>query len=205
MRNKYIVEFIGTFFLVLVVALSGNPIAIGSILMAMVYMGGYISGAHYNPAISTMLLLQKQIDSNTWLRYVGVQFLAAICASAVYWWVKQTYFLPSPGSGVDFFTAFLMELIFTFALCSVVIHTAATEKTKGNNYYGLAIGFTVAAGAFAVGPISGGAFNPAVGIGPLLLDFQNIGMHFGNILLYLLGPLAGALAASLVYTQISKK
>ena len=203
--KKYIVEFIGTFFLVLTIALTGNPIAIGAILVAMVYFGGYISGAHYNPAVSTTLFLQKKLNFQTYIKYVVTQFIAAMLAAFVFLIIKGNYFLVVPGLGVNFWTAVLCEMIFTFALCTVVLNTAVSEKTKGNNYYGIAIGLTVAAGAFAVGAISGGAFNPAVGIGPYLLNIQNIGSNLNFISLYILGPISGALLASLVYSQTSSK
>ncbi len=205
MSSKLIVEFIGTFFLVLVVAFSGNPIAVGAILMAMVYMGGHISGAHYNPAVSTALYLQKKIDGSALFNYIVIQMAAAVCAAAVYLWVSGSFFIPAAGPQVNFWQAFLLEVLFTFALVSVVLNTAVSDKTKGNNYFGLAIGFTVAAGAFAAGPISGGAFNPAVGIGPLLLNFQNLGNNISSLLLYSAGPVLGGLIASLVFTRVNSK
>ncbi len=203
--SKYLIEFIGTFFLVLTVALTGNPIAIGLVLVAMVYMGGYISGAHYNPAVSTTLYLQKKLDSKTYLKYVVTQLIAAMAAAFAFLVIKGTYFYAAPGAGVDFWTAAFCEMLFTFALCTVILNVAVSDKTKGNDYFGLAIGFTVGAAAFAVGTISGGAFNPAVGVGPYLIDLQNISSNTANIALYIIGPLAGALLASVVYTQTSKK
>lgn len=198
--KKLLVEFTGTFFLVLVVALSGNPVAIGLILAAMVYMGGYISGAHYNPAVTLGLWVSKKISGNDALRYMASQLSGGIAASAVYAYLKKDLFLPAPGPDTTWFTAFVVEVLFTFALVSVVHHVAATEKTKGNDYYGLAIGMTVLAAATAGGPISGGAFNPAVGVSPLLFDLSGISSHIGNILLYALGPMTGGALAGRVYT-----
>ncbi len=197
--KKYIVEFIGTFFLVFVIALTGNPIAIGVALAALVYMGGYISGAHYNPAVTLALWMSKKVKADTALPYMLVQIVAAIAASATYLVVTNDTFIPQAGVGVSMSNALIIETLFTFLLASVVLNTAATDKTKGNDYYGLAIGLTVMAGAFAGGPISGGAFNPAVGIGPLLFDFANLGMHTTSILTYLIGPLLGGALASVVY------
>ena len=196
--KKYLIEFIGTFFLVLIVALTGNPIAIGLGLAALVYMGGYISGAQYNPAVTLAIFLTKKMHAKTAFFYVLVQFFAAISASLLYCYVTGMKFIPQPGVEANFGVALLLEVVFTFMLASVVLHTAATDKTKGNDYYGLAIGATVLAGAFAAGPISGGAFNPAVGIGPLLISGQ-IAQNGMSILLYLLGPLLGGAIASIVY------
>lgn len=198
-----LIEFIGTFFLVLVVALTGNPIAIGAVLIAMVYMGGYISGAHYNPAVTTAMFISRKISSDTALRYFTAQFFGGIFAAIVFLVIQGSVFIPSPGANIDFWTAFLVEALFTFALASVVLHTGATEKTKGNDYYGLAIGLTVMAGAFAVGPISGAAFNPAVGAAPLLLDMAAPNAHIMGLLLYIMGPLTGASIAGWLYLQKS--
>ncbi len=199
MVKKYIVEFIGTFFLVLVIALSGNPLAIGVALTALVYMGGYISGAHYNPAVTLALWMSKKVKSDTVLPYMLTQLVAAIAASSVYFVVTNKIFIPQPGVNVNMLTAVIVEVLFTFLLASVVLHTAATEKTKGNDYFGLAIGLTVMAAAFAGGPISGGAFNPAVGVGPLLFDIGNLSANTTNIILYLVGPFLGGALASVVY------
>ncbi len=200
--NKYIIEFIGTFFLVLVVGLSANPIAIGVVLVAMVYMGGYISGAHYNPAITLGILLQKKIKPVQASIYMLVQLVAAICAAGIYQMVHGGKMVVAPGHGVGFGAAFVVEAIFTFALVSTVLHTAISKKTSGNQYYGVAIGFTLMAAAFAGGSISGGAFNPAVGLGPNLYNLSNLANHFSYFWLYLLGPLTGGLIAGLVFKAV---
>lgn len=199
LMKKYLIEFIGTFFLVLIIALTGNPIAIGLGLAALVYMGGYISGAQYNPAVTLAVWLTKKIDTRTALKYILVQFIAAIAASAVYYYISSSLFLPQPGIEVSFGTAFSLEVLFTFLLASVVLHTAATDKTKGNDYYGLAIGAVVLAGAFAAGPVSGGVFNPAVGVGPYLFDFGNFSQYITNSALYIFGPLLGGGIAAFIY------
>ena len=200
--KKYIVECIGTFFLVLTVALTGNPIAIGFILMAMVYMGGYISGAHYNPAVTVALWVLDKIKPGEAMRYIGAQIGGGFMAAGVYAFLKQDFFIPGPGVGVSMIQALLVEVLFTFALASVVLHVAATDKTKNNQYYGLAIGMTLLAGAFAAGPISGGALNPAVGVSPLLFDISAISSHLSSMMLYSSGPVAGGLLAGLVYRKL---
>lgn len=197
--NKYITEFIGTFFLVLVIAFTGNPLAIGAVLTALVYMGGYISGAHYNPAVTFGLVVSKKLKFTIAIRYILAQFAGSIAASLVYLVISDKYFIPAPAKNVTLPSALLIETLFTFLLVTVILHVAATNKTKGNHYFGLAIGFTVMAGAFAAGPISGAAFNPAVGIGPLLIDFNHLADHGMSFIAYLVGPLAGAYLASIVY------
>ncbi|MEK7141146.1 MAG: aquaporin [Patescibacteria group bacterium] len=200
--KKLLVEFMGTFFLVLVVTLSGNPVAIGFILAAMVYMGGYISGAHYNPAVTLGLWVSKKMSGKDAIQYMASQLLGGLAASGVYAFIKKDFFLPAPAPGVSWMTAFVVEALFTFALVSVVHHVAATEKTKGNEYYGLAIGMTLLAAATAGGPLSGGAFNPAVGVAPLMFDLSHLASHLGNIFLYVAGPLTGGAMAGWVYTRM---
>lgn len=198
--RKYVIEGIGTFFLVLTIGFSGNPIAIGIILAVMVYMGGYISGGMYNPAVTLAVFLQKKIPVKDAGMYVMFQLIGSVVASMVFFFIKQQPLLVQPGRAYTFVDALLVEALFTFALCSVVLHTAVSKKNTPNQFYGLAIGATVMAGAFSVGSISGGAFNPAVGIGPALVNFPHIMENLGNIGLYIVGPILGAIVASYVYT-----
>lgn len=203
--KKYTIEFVGTFFLVLTIGLSGNPLAIGAVLAAMVYMGGYISGGHFNPAVTLGVWLQKKIGGKDVGFYFLAQLLGALVAAGVYHVVRSDTMAIAPGDGVSGGAAFLVEAIFTFALVSVVLHVALSSKTKGNDYYGLAIGLVLMVGAFAGGAISGGAFNPAVGLGPNLYDFGSLSDHLSNLWLYLAGPLAGGLLAALFFKATTLK
>jgi aquaporin Z len=101
-----------------------------------------------------------------------------------------------PGGNVSWLSALAAELVFSVALVTVVLNVAATRATAGNSYYGIAIGFTVAAGAFAVGPISGAAFNPAVGIGATVAGVLFGHGSWSDVWLYVVGPLAGAAIAA---------
>ena len=203
-------EFIGTFFLVLVICLTTSnpmgatpmaPIAIGFILMVMVYMGGHISGAHYNPAVTLAIHMLGKIQMIEMVKYWIAQLAGAISAAITFYLIfKVTMHGPAPHIGfVGDVKPLVVELLFTFALASVVLNVAVSKKTSGNSYYGLAIGCTVMAAAFAAGPVSGGAFNPAVGIGPNIVD-----MVFGNgglsdAWIYIIGPFAGAALAAIVF------
>lgn len=202
MRKRCAVEFIGTFFLVLVVALTGNPIAIGAALTALVYMGGYISGAHYNPAVTLALLLNNKLSTQEAIQYMIIQFIAGFTAAVVFFVITGSRFIPQLGINTSKMPIFLVESLFTFLLAFVVLHVAATKKTKGNNYYGVAIGFTLMAAAFAAGPISGGVFNPAVGAGPMLFDFPNINMHIPIMIIYIIGPFLGGGLAGIFHKYI---
>jgi aquaporin Z len=151
---KYLTEFIGTFFLVLTIGLTVltdapmAALAIGASLMIMVYMGGHISGGHYNPAVSLALLLRGKLPGSEFVPYVLAQVAGALVASFTVYAVLGKTFAPAPGDGVGVLSVVLLEALYTFALALVVLNCAASEKTKGNSYYGLAIGFTIVVAAF---------------------------------------------------------
>ncbi len=203
--NKNLTELIGTFFLVITIGLTGNPIAIGSMLMVMVYMGGPVSGAHYNPAVTLAALIRKKINMGGAIQYWVAQIIGAFLAALViYLCFHKPMQPPAPAPGFsNNLKPLMMEMIFTFALATVVMNVAMSKKSAGNNYFGLAIGFTVLASAFAAGHISGGAFNPAVAIGPMLMDSFVGGSSISNLWIYLVGPLAGAAVAALVYPMMN--
>lgn len=204
MKN-YLVEFIGTFFLVFVIGLCGNPIAIGSMLMVMVYMGGHISGAHYNPAVTLAIWLRKKIETKDAIIYMIVQLLGSIAAATCVYMIfgNNKRFVPTPDLSINVLKPLLIEILFTFALASVVLNVATSKKTSGNQFYGLAIGFTVMSAAFAGGEISGGAYNPAVGLGPLIVDAVLGGINMAHAWLYVVGPFTGGALASIVYRIVN--
>ena len=203
--NKYIAEFIGTFFLVLTVgctvvgAIPGviAPLAIGAALMVMVYAGGHISGGHYNPAVTLGVLIRGKVKPADALPYIVFQLLAAVAAAATVKFLRAgvdiTPMVPRIGP------ALLAEFLFTFALVYVVLNSATAEGTSGNSFYGLAIGMTVMTGAFAVGDISGGAFNPAVAVGISFLGLAS----WNSIWIYLLANFGAAVVAALVFNLIN--
>jgi aquaporin Z len=203
--KSYLTEFIGTFFLVLTVCLTaptGNPLAplaIGASLMIMVYMGGHISGGHYNPAVSLAAAMRGALPTGQLVPYWIAQLVGAVVAALAAQYALGKPFACAPGAGVGAGQALLIEFLFTFALCLVVLNVATAKKTEGNSYYGLAIGFTIVVAAFAGGGISGGAFNPAVGTGPILVSALVSGGNLSNLWLYLVGPLLGGVVAALVF------
>ncbi len=203
--KRYLTEFIGTFFLTLTVCLTvlgKAPIpglAIGCSLMVMVYMGGHVSGGHYNPAVSLAVLLSKKFPSSDFVPYLIAQFAGGIAAAYVAYLVLGLSFVVQPGKEITSVSAVLVEFLFTFALALTVLNVACSEKTKGNSFYGLAIGFTIVVAAFAGGPISGGAFNPAVGTGPTLINAVVAGGSLANLWIYFVGPLAGGAVAAVVF------
>ena len=164
-------EFIGTFFLSLTVctaAVYGSagdyaPFAIASALMVMIYAGGHISGAHYNPAVTVSVYLRGACDKDDVLPYIASQIVAAVSAALI---VERLLSSKTPDPTPEMFElgteAVVAELLFTFALAYVILNVATTESTSGNGYYGAAIALVVLAGAMTVGSISLGSFNPAV-------------------------------------------
>lgn len=203
--RAYLTEFIGTFFLVLTIGLTvmeGTPfapLAIGAVLMVMVYMGGHISGAHYNPAVSIALVMRGALPGSKLGPYVLSQLAGATLAAATACWITGESFAPAPGEGVATLPALVIEVLFTFALALVIMNVATSKRTEGNSYYGLAIGFTVAAAAFAGGGISGGAFNPAVGTGPTIIHVFTHDGSWSHLWLYWVGPVLGAALATVVF------
>jgi len=200
--KKYITEFIGTFFLVFVigmVVLRGKgdfvPLAIGSGLMVMIFAGGHISGAHYNPAVTLAVLLRGKISGAEAVGYMIVQFIGAIVASLVVMYLMNDKIPEQPIEMANTTKGLLAEFLGTFALAYVVLNVATAKGTSGNSFYGLAIGFTVMTMIYAVGNISGGAFNPAVAIGISLMKL----VSWNNIWVYIVGCFLGAAVAALIF------
>ncbi len=199
--NKYIVEFIGTFFLALIIGcavLSGlavAPLAIGTGLIALVYMGGHISGAHYNPGVTLALWLRGKCETKDVLPYLIAEFAGACAAAAC------AIFLYGQGSPMEFKSipaGLVAEFLFTFALVFVILNVATARGMAGNPNYGIAIGLIVMAGAFCVGTVSGAAFNPAVS---LALGIMSL-VAWTDIWIQIVGALAGAVAAVYVFKLV---
>jgi aquaporin Z len=198
--KKYLVEFIGAFFLVCTVGMTAGatdfaPLAIGSALMVMVFAGGHVSGAHYNPAVTLGMLLRGKIDAKDAAAYMAAQVFGALVAVAV---VKGLRTAPISTQTFETGKALLAEALWTFALVYVVLNVATARGTTGNSFYGLAIGFTVMSGAVAVGPITGGVFNPAVAVGVCTLGI----IKMSSIWIYLVANFAGAAAAAAIFKFI---
>jgi aquaporin Z len=202
MDKRYIIEAIGTFFLVFIIALTGSPLAIGAILTAMVYMGGHISGGHFNPAVTLAVYVRGSLKQADALRYVLAQIVGGFLAAFIYLLIQEVSFIPKPPLTSDTLSILLIEILFTYILATVVLQVGTSPKIKGNMYFGIAIGFTLLALVFAGGPISGGVFNPAVAVGPFIVDIANFNTNLPDLLLYLIGPLLGGYIAGLTYKHI---
>jgi aquaporin Z len=205
--GKYAVEFIGTFFFVLTIGMTviapgaGDmaPLAIGAALMVMIYAGGHISGGHYNPAVTLAVFLRGKCALKDVPGYMVAQVAGGAVAAVVVSTLKGpdlmskvTALAPVVGS------ALIAEFLFTFALAWVVLNTATAKATDGNSNYGLAIGFTVLTGAYAVGSVSGGAFNPAVAVGITMMGLSAA----ANIWIFLVADFLGGAAAALAFNAL---
>ncbi|MFL5936031.1 MAG: MIP/aquaporin family protein [Gaiellaceae bacterium] len=200
LQRKLAVEFIGMFIFVFTVGMATNklgagalaPLAIGSVLMVMVFAGGHVSGGHFNPAVSTAVFVRGRMAANEFGFYIATQFVAAVIAGLVVRYVggREAHAVVASSGKM-----LIAEFIFTFALAWVVLHVATARGTHGNSFYGLAIGFTVVAGAFAVGGISGGAFNPAIALGAMVTGL----FEWSNIWIYLIADFLGGAAAAYAF------
>src|SRR3954471_79241 len=198
--RKYTAEFLGTFFLVftIVTAVRGQaalaPLAIGGVLAAMVFAGGHVSGAHYNPAVTLAVLIRGKIDVRDVPGYLAAQAVGAVSAAGI-----AAAVVPAPHhqvalslGGRHLVSALVVEALVTFALAYVVLNVATSSDHPNNSFYGLAIGFTVMAGATPFGGISGGVFNPAVAFGVSTVGLVSWSMPW----VYLVADLAGAALAA---------
>jgi len=202
--HKYITELIGTFFLVLTIGctvIGGGagvipPLAIGGVLMVMVFAGGHISGAHYNPAVTLGVWIRGRCDTKDVLPYMIFQIIGAVLAALVVKYLRAGTAVTAMNMALG--PALLAEFLFTFALVFVVVNVATAKGTAGNSFYGLAIGMTVMAGAFAVGSISGGVFNPAVAVGITTMGLSS----WSSLWIYLVANFLGGAAAGVTFKSL---
>ena len=198
---KYLTEFIGTFFLVSTIGYTviapgaGDmaPLAIGATLMVMIFAGGHVSGGHYNPAVTLSVFLRGRCPAADVIPYWIAQIAGAAAAAMIVLFMKGHPAVTPMQPDVT--RALVAEFLYTFALCYVVLNVATAKGTSGNPTYGLAIGFTVLAGAYAVGGVSGGAFNPAVAVGITMMGLSAL----ANIWIYLVANLAAGAAAAVTF------
>ena len=202
---KYLTEFIGTFFFVstigyTVIAPGADhmaPLAIGAALMVMIYAGGHVSGGHYNPAVTLAVYLRGRCAAADIIPYWIAQIAGAAVAAMIVLFMKGNPVVTP--MQLDVTRALVAEFLYTFALCYVVLNIATAKGTSGNSAYGLAIGFTVLIGAYAVGGISGGAFNPAVAVGVTMMGLQSM----ANIWIFLVANFAGGAVAAVIFKVIN--
>ncbi|MDA9924408.1 aquaporin [Verrucomicrobiales bacterium] len=201
--NRLLSEFLGTFFLTFTICVAAvygkagdyGPLAIGFVLVAMVYACGHISKAHFNPAVSLAFLIRGcYISVKEMFSFIGVQCLAAILAALL---ARGLY---SDGVIVEttdliFVPALVAEILFTFMLVWVIMNVATAKANQGNDFYGIAIGFTVAGAIYTVGIVSLAVLNPAVAIALVLVGKLSL----SQIAIPIFGSLLGGLGAVLLF------
>lgn len=203
--KKYLVEFIGTLFLVFTIGMTvispgaGNlaPLAVGAVLMVMTYASVHVSGAHFNPAVTLAMWMRGRCESKDVVPY----WLVQVAAGALAAWLMHFFKLPGAAQpfAIGVKAAVLAELLFTFALVWVFLNVTTSRGTAGNSFYGLAIGFTVVAGMYAIGPVSGGMFNPAVAIGLTLMGLST----WSDLWVFLVANFGGAAIAAFAYKLVN--
>ena len=173
------------------------PIAIGAALMVMIFAGGHVSGGHYNPAVTLAVFLRGKCEKSDVVPYWVAQFVAGLVAALIVNYLFTGK--PTAPATHGMVPSIIVEVLFTFALAWVVLNTATAKGTAGNSFYGLAIGMTVMTGAVAVGGVSGGAFNPAVGLGVFAMGLEST----SQFVVYLLSDLAGGALAAVTYRYVN--
>jgi aquaporin Z len=205
--RRYAVETIGTFFLVFVITstvllqVGLAPFAIAAVLAVMVFAGGHVSGAHYNPAVTVALAVRNRFAWRDLPAYVIAQVVGAAGGAVIarYVVVDRAAQSAFAASGRALLAAAVAELLVTFALAYVVLNVATSKRTAGNSFYGLAIGGTVLAGALSVGGVSGGVFNPAVAVGVAAAGL----LSWSLLPVYVIVQLAGGALAGLAFRALN--
>ncbi len=205
-------EFIGTFFLVLVICMTTyakvsadlQPIAIGLMLIGLIYANGYMSAAMFNPAVTLAFWLRGRIETKAALAYIVVQFIASIAAAGLTIALTMAKPIVQPIAGTpQYFAlipALLAEIVGTFLLCWVILNVATSKTIEGNSFYGLAIGATVSGLIYTLGSVSGSVFNPAVAVALGVVQISN----WSSLWIYFVGSLGGAALAALAYRFINR-
>lgn len=203
--KKYIMEFLGTFFLTFAVSFSsftGNPIPIGLMLMAMIYVGFHISGSHYNPALSLAVFMRNKLSLEELGMYILAQLLGAIIALWFFWFVADSVFSPEIAPDVSLGISTGMEGLLTFVFCITALSVSMLERYKTHASHGVVIGLTLMAIA-----IIGGIFNPAIAGAALFWNIIKQGAFVGvaPVVVYIVGPLVGGAIAALMYGFLNEE
>lgn len=200
---KYYIEFFGTFLLVTALGISGDPIAIGLLLAALIYLGADLSGAHYNPAVTLAAWAADEIPSNRIAGTVTSQIAGAFLASGFVWWLSGSTFItePSPSTSIAGFAT--VEIIFSFLFILTFLSFIYPSKRRRNPIYGLMAGAVLGGCYIITEPYSGIGLNPAVNTAFISADTLNHGYSLRHLPIYILSPLVGALAAAFAHRKLS--
>lgn len=198
--HKYIAELIGSFFLVLALGLTGNILGSGLLIIAVIYLGGHISGAHYNPAVTLAFWAARGMPLKTMLWYLLNQLAGALLGCLLIFLMVGTSLQVIPSSSSTAVQYTIVELLFGFLLCMVYLTFFLTPYFRNNRIYGLAIGLSYT-GILMVGqPVTGGVFNPALAAAISIVDFFDHGESYQYLHVYILSPAIGAIIAGNLFS-----
>lgn len=205
MKN-YLTELFGTFFLVLIIGINANPLAIGFGLMVLIYLGFHSSGAHYNPIVTLAMLFRKEISLFDSINYIIFQILGAILAGSAVFFLSSVTMEVQPNLSATVYQILGYEILFTYLYVYAFLTVTSHPKLKNNTFYGLVLGATIMVGLFSSIQTSGGVFNPAISVGVTLSHlFIGDGVSKYYLWYYLVGPALGGLIATAHYSLISIK
>lgn len=204
--QAYIMEAIGTFFLVLVFGITGDPLAIGFTLMAMIFIGYSISGGHYNPAVSLAFFLKRRLTAGNLAGYIFSQLLGGFLAAfAVYYLSNSVVFYLDPPSDTNMYQQAFLEVLLTAVFVLVMLIFSLKQSDRKNPVKSLIIGLTFTAMLMMSTPVSGGILNPAISLGTALFDLLLGGNSYEHSLLYTLAPLTGGAIAAFSFTYFNQR
>lgn len=203
--RKYTIEAIGAFFFVLVFGFTGDPIAIGLTLMALVYIGSPISGGHYNPAVSFAFFLKRKLSISEFSGYAAAQLVGGLVAAYMLYFLSGSVFYVEPPSDTGLYQQAFSEVFFTMIFILVMILLSLSNHYRKSHLNGLVIGLTFAGMLMVSTPISGGILNPATSIGTALFDLIQGGDSYYHILLYTIAPLCGGAIAAFSFDYFNPK
>ena len=205
MKN-YLTELFGTFFLVLIIGINGNPLAIGFGLMVLIYLGFHVSGAHYNPIVTLAMLFRKEISLLDSINYIIFQILGAVLAGSAVFFLTSVTMEVQPNLSATVYQILGYEILFTYLYVYAFLTVTSHPKLKNNTFYGLVLGATIMVGLFSSIQTSGGVFNPATSVGVTLSHlFIGDGVSKYYLWYYLVGPALGGLIATAHYSLINVK
>lgn len=198
--HSYVMEAVGAFFLVLVFGFTGNALAIGLTLMALVYVGSRVSGAHFNPAVSLAFFLKRRLSAAEFAGYLIAQLLGAFFAASAIFFLSTSVFYVEPPATTNLYQQAFAEVLFTFIFVLVMLTLTITKSFRKNNLSGLAVGLTFGGMLMVATPVSGGILNPATSIGTAGFDLIQGGNSIVHSLLYTIAPLTGGALAAFSFT-----
>lgn len=194
--KKFTAECVGTFFLVVVIGITTDPIAIGLILTALIYITISVSGSHFNSAISLAAWIGGRIDTSELAVYISGQFFGAVVGGAFVWWISKFTYGPSPDQATLPYEFILVEALFSFLFIVLFLCMIYPARRRKNPMFGAIVGIGLAGCYLVTVPITGTGLNPAMSTGFILFDYINNGSSYQHLPVYLLAPGVGAIAAA---------